>query len=274
MDNSASLWRTESSAHTAHRTGRVLPSYVPRFGVVSHRGCWQFRVTAFTRRSDRARDVAEQWTVMWRSRPLLGTTAPNLWAEPWTKLRTGCGRSLCPHPVEIVRPRIHSPLSWADVQPPDSLWTQLGTTSQSPACGRKKVGKSVEGGRNPAGNRTQGCWWDTGFGRRGGAAEGSSGSDRGFGRGSAGFLGSFGGRSRGPGGCSETGFGGGRSWVRAGARRRIWGPGHAARVGVTRRGAGEEDGGGGGRGMVRAPGGRGVVRLRLSAGDTRASGGL
>lgn len=180
MDNSASLWRTESSAHTVPRTGRVLPSYVPRFGVVSHRGCWQFRVTAFTRRSDRARDVAEQWTVMWRSCLLLGTTDPNLWVQPWTTLRTGCGRSSCPHPVEIVHPRIHNPLSCTDAQPPASLWTQLGTTSQSPACGRKKVGKSVEGGRNRAVNRTQGCWEDTGVGSRRGDAEGSSGSDRGW----------------------------------------------------------------------------------------------
>lgn len=186
MDNLAHLWRTESSAHTVPRTGLVLPSCVPRFGVVSHRGCRQFRVTAFTRRSDRPRDVAEQWTVMWRSWLLLGTTAPNLWGEPWTTLRTGCGRSLCPHPVEIVRPRIHTPLSCTDVQPPGSLWTQLGTTSQSPACGRKKVGKSVEGGRNSTGNRTQGCWWDTGIGGRrrgwaglGGVAEGRAARIRG-----------------------------------------------------------------------------------------------
>lgn len=218
MDNSASLWRTESSAHAAHRTGLVLPRCVPRFGVVSHRGCWQFRVTAFTRRSDRARGVAEQWTVMWRSWLPLGTTAPNLWAEPWTTLRTGCGQRVCPHPVEIVRPRIHSPLSCEDAQPPGSLWTQLGTTSRSPGCGRKKVGKSVEGGRNSTVNRTQGCWWDTGR--------------RGWDRGRTGF-----GR---PLGGVAVGVGGDSGWLRgsvAGAGRVLRGGsrGDGCREGVRRR---------------------------------------
>jgi hypothetical protein len=150
------LWRTESSAHTVHSPRRLLPSAVPSFSHLSHRPTRQLRVTPFTRHGEQARHVAEQWTAMWRSWGSLGTTTPQPVRYRWTTSCTGCGWLPRPQPVEIRRPRFHSPLSWPDAFSPAGLWTTFGTTSQSPGCGRKKVGKSVEDARNQAGIRTAG----------------------------------------------------------------------------------------------------------------------
>jgi hypothetical protein len=72
----------------------------------------------------------------------------------WTTSCTPCGSFLRPQSVESVRPRIHRGLTW-----PDGLSTAhpvdtIGTTSRSPGCGRQKVTKSVESGRNQARIRT------------------------------------------------------------------------------------------------------------------------
>ncbi|TQJ54260.1 hypothetical protein FBY34_2027 [Streptomyces sp. SLBN-115] len=83
----------------------------------------------------------------------------------WTTPCTACGSFFCPQPVEILRPRIHSQVTWSDgpasTAPVDTVWT----TSQSPGCGREKVTESVESGRNPAVNRTTGERWTTVGGR-------------------------------------------------------------------------------------------------------------
>lgn len=73
---------------------------------------------------------------------------------PWTTPCTGCGSFCCPQPVEITRPRIHNRLTWLDPPSPGSPVDGVGTTSQSPGCGREKVAESVERGRNQAINRT------------------------------------------------------------------------------------------------------------------------
>lgn len=156
MDNSGVLWRTESSAHPVHSLRRLLPRLVPSFDRLSHSPPRQLGVTPFTRHGDQARRVAEQWTAMWRSWGSLGTTAPQPVGQRWTTSCTACGSLPRPQSVEIRRPRIHNPLSWPDAFSPAHLWMTFGTTSQSPGCGRKKVGKSVEDARNRAGNRTAG----------------------------------------------------------------------------------------------------------------------
>lgn len=93
----------------------------------------------------------------------------------WTTSSPACGSRFCPQPVEIFCPRIHKHLTWSDrpspAAPVDTIWT----TSQSPGCGRKKVTKSVEGSRNPAGIRTAGGGRAGGRGQRtssGAAVEG------------------------------------------------------------------------------------------------------
>jgi hypothetical protein len=74
----------------------------------------------------------------------------------WTTPSPACGSRIRPQPVDIFRPRIHNHLTWSDrlapTAPVDTVWT----TSRSPGCGREKVPKSVEGGRNPGGIRTPG----------------------------------------------------------------------------------------------------------------------
>ncbi len=84
-----------------------------------------------------------------------GDNRPQPVGYRWTTRGPAWGRRSYPQSVEDLRPRFHRPLSWADVQEPACLWTQFGTTSQSPVCGRKKVAESVEEGRNQAGNRTR-----------------------------------------------------------------------------------------------------------------------
>lgn len=85
---------------------------------------------------------------------IAGDNCPQPVGHRWTTPCTGCGSPRCPQSVEIVRPRFHRPLSWAEARGEAALWTQFGTTPQSPGCGRKKVTESVESGRNQAGNRT------------------------------------------------------------------------------------------------------------------------
>lgn len=86
---------------------------------------------------------------------IAGDNRPQPVGRRWTTRRPRCRSSRCPQPVEILRPRFHRPLSWAEAPSSASLWTQFGTTPQSPGCGRKKVTESVESGRNQAANRTQ-----------------------------------------------------------------------------------------------------------------------
>ncbi|CAM5738946.1 hypothetical protein SAFG77S_01381 [Streptomyces afghaniensis] len=74
----------------------------------------------------------------------------------WTTRCTACGSPRCPQSVEILRPRIHMPLSWSDGPSTAASVDTVWTTSQSPGCGREKVAESVESGRNPAGIRTAG----------------------------------------------------------------------------------------------------------------------
>lgn len=96
---------------------------------------------------------------------IAGDNGPQPVGCRWTTPCTACGSFLCPQPVEILRPRIHSQVTWSDgpapAAPVDTVWT----TSQSPGCGREKVTESVESGRNPAVNRTTGERWTTVGGR-------------------------------------------------------------------------------------------------------------
>jgi hypothetical protein len=87
---------------------------------------------------------------------MLGDNRPQPVGCPWTTLCTACGSSPGPQAVEILRPRVHRLLTCPDAWPNGCLWTLLGTTSQSPGCGRRKVPESVERDRNQASNRTPG----------------------------------------------------------------------------------------------------------------------
>lgn len=83
----------------------------------------------------------------------------------WTTSCTACGSICYPQAVEILRPRIHSQVTWSDGPAPGAPVDTVWTTSQSPGCGREKVTESVESGRNPAVNRTPGERWTTAAGR-------------------------------------------------------------------------------------------------------------
>ncbi len=112
---------------------------------------------------------------------IAGDNRPQPVGGRWTTSCTGCGTSRFPQPVEIVRPRFHSPLSWAVGLEPASLWTQFGTTPQSPGCGRKKVTESVESGRNQASNRTPDGRGGTAHRAERGTGDGREERRRGFG---------------------------------------------------------------------------------------------
>lgn len=101
---------------------------------------------------------------------IAGDNRPQPVGRRWTTFCTPCGSFRRPQSVEIVRPRIHNRLTWSDAlsaaHPVDTIWT----TSQSPGCGRKKVPKSVEGGRNQGAYSNNG--WSSGVG---GATPGAAG---------------------------------------------------------------------------------------------------
>lgn len=120
---------------------------------------------------------------------IAGDNGPQPVGCRWTSSSPACGSRIRPQPVDIFRPRIHKHLTWSDdlaaTAPVDTVWT----TSRSPGCGRKKVHKSVEGGRNLGGIRTAGV----GFGglkrwppSAGSAREGLQGAPEGLRRGCGG----------------------------------------------------------------------------------------
>jgi hypothetical protein len=117
VDNQALLWTAESCAHPMHRLHRVLPSCVPRNTQVLPSPTHLLGVTAFTRSCEWGHRLAEQWTQVWRSGPLLCTRRGILWAgwgqppvggrePPAPSTVCGSGPPTFPQPAELrVRSR-------------------------------------------------------------------------------------------------------------------------------------------------------------------------
>lgn len=142
VDNQAPLWTAESCAHAIHRRPPVVPSVVPRNTPVLPSPTHHAGVTRFTPTGERRCSVAEQWTGLWRSGPLLGTTGPNLWAGGGQPRPRSGGRPEHPQSVDPGCPQIHrapsSPKEYPSAVPVDSF----GTTRASPACGRWRTAPS------------------------------------------------------------------------------------------------------------------------------------
>lgn len=103
MDNRPFLWTRESSAHPMHSPQVLLPSAVPSFTQLPHSPTDPLGVTAFTRRGEPGRFVAEQWTAVWRScgprSRACGLPVDNDDRRLWTEsASTGCGARSATNP--------------------------------------------------------------------------------------------------------------------------------------------------------------------------------
>ncbi len=143
MDNSPLLWMPGTCPHSMHRPDRVPHSSVPSFTPLAHRATRQLRVTAFTRSGNRSREVAEQWTGLWRScgswPPTCGPPVDNL--RPVlraTNLSTACGipSATNPHPADMRRSTLPRVLCGQDLD--NSAVPRVWTDHRPVFCGRRR----------------------------------------------------------------------------------------------------------------------------------------
>ncbi len=136
VDNRGRLWTAESCAHSVHRRCPFVPSDVPRNTQVLPSPIHHAGVMRFTPTGERPCFVVEQWTGLWRSGPVLGTTRPSLWASGGQPVRRSCGRMGHPQSVDSGCPQIHRPPNSPDEYPAAGPVDTFGTTRASPGCGR------------------------------------------------------------------------------------------------------------------------------------------
>jgi hypothetical protein len=68
------LWTQHPSPTGQLSCPQVFPNCIPRIVPGSPQPHWQHPVSSFTRNGEMLIDVAELWTLLWRTRPKLGTT--------------------------------------------------------------------------------------------------------------------------------------------------------------------------------------------------------